>query len=50
MAGWIDMEADDITQLVDKVRVGGELELALTSTAFAVIAEVQWVASAGGSL
>jgi hypothetical protein len=68
MGGWIGIEADDIAQFVDKLRVGGELELfhpvrlktvrtpdaldgtRAVSTTFAIMAEVQWVASAGGAV
>ena len=60
MGGRIDIKADDVAQLADKLRVGGELELfhpvrlkavrtpdawmelALISTTFAIMAEVQW--------
>ena len=63
-----DIEADDATQFVDKLRVGGELELLqpvrlkavrtpdafdgarAVSTTLAIMAEVQSVASAGGSV
>ena len=41
MGGRIDIEADDVAQLVDEP---------LMSTAFAIMAAVQWVASAGGSV
>ena len=68
MSGRIDIEPDDVAQLVDELRVVGELEVLdlmrlktvrtpdpldrtrTDTTAFAIMAAVQWVASAGGSV
>ena len=42
MGWWIDIEADNIAQLVDKLRVGGELELFHLVRLQAVRTSVRW--------
>ena len=68
MSGWIDIETDHIAQLVNKLGIGGKLEVldpmrlqpmrtpdalnraGADGTALAIIAAVQCVVSAGGSV
>jgi hypothetical protein len=51
MGGRIDIKPDHVAQLVDELRIVGELELLdPVPTAFAIIEAVQWVASTGGSV
>lgn len=50
MSGWIDVEPDHVAELLGKLGVVGELELAIAMPlSLAIMAAVQWVASAGGS-